>query len=384
MVHISRKTDSPLWLKILVKVSAIITAFLIFTLIIAITKPNDIGKFYTSFIDATFANDKTFIAITYEFAILFACCICLMPAFNMKFWNLGIPGQVGAGLIGAFAVLKFTVNVLPDPIAIILMLLAAVICSVIWSVIPAIFKAFFNTNEVLFTLMMNYICLFLIKFFVKLWANTSTGSIQPISYPTYDWISNNRYSFYIIVIVVVLVLAVLVTLYLKKSKQGYEVSVVGGSQNTAKYIGINVKKVIIRTLGVSGILCGILAFIIMLGSSNLSSNFNDKGYGFTAVLTLWSGSFNPILAGLYSYLYVFVNYGVAQGTNDIHLEGEFNKIFTPILFLLIVASEFFLNYKISFIKNKDKSKPKEPLIALDTGKGETIESIASSNEGGNR
>lgn len=375
--HIARKTDVSLKEVLIVKFGAVIGAFLLFGIITTIISPGSFGSFYLSFIKANFnfvsgkpdILYKTTMSTLYQFALLFFAAICLLPSFKMRFWNLGVAGQVSVGCIGAFAIMNFLSPYLPNPVLLILMLVAAVICAVVWSIIPAIFKAFFNTNETLFTLMMNYIAVAILNFFVKKWANNVSGGISPINgqgttYEYQGWFTPDNYVNYIIVAAVVLVLTILVVLYLKKTKHGYEISVVGGSVNTAKYVGINVKKVIIRTLAFTGILAGILAFLVVAVNHTLSSSFSDSGYSFSGVLTLWAGGANPIITAVYSLVYIIARQGVANAAGDLHVDSALKDVYTAILFLIIIGTEFFLNYKILFfkknkIKKEDLKKPQD-------------------------
>ncbi len=140
-----------------------------------------------------------------------------------------------------------------------MMVVGSIVAGMIWGLIPAFFKAHWNTNETLFTLMMNYVAMQIITFCIVFWENpagsntvgiinskTKLGWLPALSGLAYGWI-----------VVIVLVLTVAMFGYLKYSKQGYEISVVGESENTAKYVGINVKKVIMRTMAISGAICGL-------------------------------------------------------------------------------------------------------------------------------
>ena len=381
LFHISRKTNTSLKTKIIIKVGVILGLFLIFGLVTTLIAKDftKFGSFFETLILKTFRNANSFRSTLYDFALLFGASICIYPAFKMKYWNLGVAGQVLIGAIGAFAVLNYGANVIPDVILVILMLLAALVCSVIWAVIPAIFKAYFNTNESLFTLMMNYIAIVLVTLFVKLWHNNVSGSIDPIEFGFGNWVTSNRYSLYTIITIAILIIAVIVSIYIKKSKHGYEISVIGGSKNTARYIGINVKKVIIRTLALSGLIAGFIAFAIVLVNRSLSTQFADTGYGFTGILTLWCGGGNPILTGLFSYLYVFSNNGLASVAGNLHISSYISQIYLSILFLFLIGCEFFLNYNVVFRKKNVEEKTetsnevvveKEPASSEETPKAD--------------
>ena len=156
-----------------------------------------------------------------------------------------------------------------------LILLVSIPCSilagVIYAIIPAIFKALFNTNESLFTLMLNYIAVGIVALFIKIAVPNGSGALGIVStgwLPQIGGVSFAGRDHVLTIIIAVIVLLVMFS-YLKYSKHGYELEVVGESLNTARYIGINVKKVIIRTMAFSGAICGLVG-LLLAGAINHS------------------------------------------------------------------------------------------------------------------
>ena len=159
-------------------------------------------------------------------------------------------------------------------------------------------------------------------------------------------------------IIIVAVLTVAVFFYLRNSKQGYEISVVGESENTARYIGINVKKVIIRTMIISGILCGIAGLLIVAGTDHTIDTNSARGYGFTAILVSWLAKFNPFYMILTAFLIVFLQKGsieLASKTNNI-INSNFAEVLIAIIIFFIIGCEFFINYKIMFNPRKKRKE----------------------------
>ena len=143
-----------------------------------------------------------------------------------------------------------------------------------------------------------------------------------------------------------LLLTVGMFLYLKYSKQGYEISVVGDSENTARYAGINVKKVTIRTMAISGAICGLAGFIAVAGSSHTISTSTAGGRGFTAIIVAWLAQFNTFVMILISFLLVFLQKGAIQIASRYNLNDYASNIITGIILFFILGSEFFINYRI--------------------------------------
>ena len=144
-------------------------------------------------------------------------------------------------------------------------------------------------------------------------------------------------------------------LYLKYSKQGYEISVVGDSENTARYAGINVKKVTIRTMAISGAICGMAGFIEVAGVSHTISTSTAGGRGFTAIIVAWLAQFNTFVMILISFLLVFLQKGATQIASQFNLNDYASNIITGIILFFILGSEFFINYRVIVRGGKEGS-----------------------------
>ena len=136
-------------------------------------------------------------------------------------------------------------------------------------------------------------------------------------------------------------------IYLKYSKHGYEIAVVGGSENTARYIGINVKKVIIRTMAISGAICGLTGLLLVGGTSHSIASTTADGRGFTAIMVSWLAKFNPLIMILTSFLLVFLDRGADEVSTKFGLNNSFSDILTGIILFFIIGCEFFIQYKIN-------------------------------------
>jgi simple sugar transport system permease protein len=265
----------------------------------------------------------------------------------MKFWNCGAEGQALMGGLASMICMIELGDQLSYPLLMVVIALTSIFAGALWGVIPAVFKAFFNTNETLFTLMMNYIATQMIAYYVYLKGGGS-NVINPVSAGNFPSVGGNDY---FVNIVIALVITVLMYIYLKYSKQGYEISVVGESQNTARYIGVNVKKVIIRTMILSGALCGVTGMMLVAGKDH-SININSVGgQGFTAILISWLGQFNPFIMVIMTAIVVFLRIGVAKVADTALLNSSFSEIMVGLVILMLVGCEFFIRYSV---KRKQK------------------------------
>ena len=238
------------------------------------------------------------------------------------------------------------------------MIAASMIAGAIWAVIPAVFKAKFDTNETLFTLMMNYVGIQLVSYFVTVWeVPKGSGKIGIINQSSHaGWLPTIGEYDYLLNIIVVALLTVFMYIYLKYSKHGYELSVVGESENTARYIGINVKKVIIRTMLLSGAVCGIAGLLLVGGTNHTITTTTADNRGFTAIMVSWLAKFNPLYMILTSFLIVFLQKGANEISTVFRLNQSFSDIITGIILFFIIGSEFFINYQIKFHHSHKEEK----------------------------
>lgn len=333
------------WKSIAIRVVAILCALLVCAVItVVLTKENPI-EIYKTMIDGAFGTPRRTWKLLQGVAVLLCISLAVTPAFKMQFWNIGAEGQVLIGGLATAACMFYMGGKVPSILLIISMIVASILAGAIWALIPAIFKAKWNTNETLFTLMMNYIAMQLVSFFINTWVKDGSAVLRPMYKYGLPVIGEQKY---LLNVLIVAVLTVAMYIYLKYSKQGYEISVVGQSEKTAKYIGINVKSVIIRTLLVSGGICGV-AGLILVGGTDHTINVNTVGgQGFTAIMVSWLAKFNPIYMILTSFLLIFLQQGASMVSTNFRLDDSLCDIITAIILFFIIGCEFFINYQVKF------------------------------------
>ncbi len=358
LFHIAKRDAVPPLKAWGIRIAAIILALIlsgILTMIMTKLNPIDV---YASMIDGVFGTVRKFWSTLQSLAMLLLVALAVTPAFKMKFWNIGAEGQVLAGGLATAACMIYFGDSLPTPVLLLVMILASALAGAVWGLIPAFFKAKFNTNETLFTLMMNYVAIQLVAYFIYLWeVPKGSGKVGIINFSTQaGWLPTLGNQKYLLNVIVVLVITVLMYIYLKYSKHGYEISVVGESVNTARYIGINVKKVIMRTMMISGAVCGIAGLLLVSGTDHTISTETAGGRGFTAILVSWLAKFNPIVMILTSFIIVFFDRGASQIATTFRLNESFSDILIGIVLFFIIGSEFFINYKLAFRHSQKEVK----------------------------
>ena len=355
LVRIARRESMPMYKAVLVRVIAVILSLIVSALVIyALTKLNPL-KIYAAMVDGAFGTKRR-IWITVRDTMLMLCIgVALAPAFKMRFWNIGAEGQVLMGGVATAACMINMGNLLPTPVLFLVMIVASCLAGALWGLVPAIFKSKWNTNETLFTLMMNYIAIQLTSYCVSLWENpVGSNSVGIINSATKaGWFPKIAGLDYLLNVIIVMALAIGMFFYLRSSKHGYEISVVGESENTARYAGINVSKVFIRTMCISGAIAGLAGFIAVSGISHTISTDTAGGRGFTAIIVAWLAKFNTFTMILISVLLIFLEKGADEIASQFDLNDYASKIITGIILFFILGSEFFINYRLIIGREKE-------------------------------
>ena len=335
--------------------AAALSLIVVAIVIVFITKQNPI-QVYLGIIDGAVGSSRRIWVTIREMMVLLCIAVGLTPAFKMKFWNIGAEGQILMGGTAAAAMMIYFGDKMPNGVLLLVIFITSALAGMIWGVLPAIFKAYFNTNETLFTLMLNYVAMQIVTFCIVFWENPSgSNTVGIINAATRKgWFPTIFGNAYTLNVILVLAITALISVYMKYSKQGYEISVVGESQNTARYAGIDVKKVIIRTMLISGAVCGIAGSIIVSGASHTISTSTAGGRGFTAIIVAWMSKFNPWAMILVSGFLVFMQQGSIQIASQYGLNENASDIITGIILFFLIGCEFFINYKLEFRKKGDK------------------------------
>ena len=351
MIQISKRGAVSRKRNIAIRLAAIALAIIVCAIITMATTGTDPLAVFSAFINGSFGSERKLWIFLQDTAILLIISLAVTPAFKMHCWNLGAEGQVLAGAMAAAACMVLLGDTMSNGALIACMVIASVVTGALWAGIPAFFKAKFNTNETLFTLMMNYVATQIVAYFCVKWENpVGSCTIGVINAQNEaGWLPQlgNKY---LLVILVAVIMTVLIYFYLNYTKHGYEIAVVGESERTARYIGITVPRVIVRTMLFSGAICGVAGLLLVGGIHHTVSTSLVGGQGFTAVMVSWLAAFNPIVMILTSALLIFMGSGANQLATSCGLNQSFGDILTGVLIFFIIGSEFFVQYKISFRK----------------------------------
>ena len=348
LFHIAKRDTLPWYKAVLIRGGAIVLALIVCAIVTTLLTGENPIKVYSTILYGAFGTSRKSWVTFHNLAILLGISLAVTPAFKMRFWNIGAEGQVLIGCLATAACMICLGGKIPNGLLIVIMIVASVAAGALWGFLPGIFKAKWNTNETLFTLMMNYIATQLAAFFIIVWeVPKGSGKIGIINQNTEaGWLPVLGGQRYLLPILLVAILTGVMYIYLNYSKHGYEIAVVGESQRTASYAGIKVERVIVRTMILSGAICGLCGFLIVAGKDQTISTASANGRGFTAIIVAWLAKFNTFYMALISFLLVFLERGASEIASAYSLNEYAADIITGIILFFILGSEFFINYRV--------------------------------------
>lgn len=344
-IRIAKRNTIPVHTAWLIRAASLLTALLVCALLIALLGNNPLSV-YADMLDSVFGGRIGFNATVRGTIPLLGAALAVGLAFKMRFWNIGAEGQIIIGAICATYFALFQYQNLPRPILLIVMAVAAMIGGAIWGLIPAFFRAKFGTNETLFTLMLNYVALgFIMYLQSELWRCPDQGGFPIIS--RFDMVARLPMLGGIhIGWIIVLALTFFVHIYLKRSKQGFQLTVVGQSENTARYAGMNVGRIIMRTMLISGGIAGLVGYIQVAGSDFTLNETTAGGVGFTAITVAWLSHLKPLVMIAVAFFIAMLERGSTRIQTTFEIPATIATVLIGIILFFMLASEFFINYRL--------------------------------------
>ena len=349
LIRLAKRDLMAPWKVWSIRIGSIVLALILGGLIMAAIGVNPLEAYGT--IISGSLGKKTAIRQTVKIAVpLLGCALAIAPCFKMRFWNIGAEGQITAGAIAATYFALFWVDKVPGPVLLIIMALAGALAGGIWGLIPAFFKARWNTNETLFTLMMNYIVIGIVRW---LQGGPWEGRAGSQIIPQFDaaaclprvWGIHCGW-------IIVLVLVVFMHIYMRYTKHGYEIAVIGDSINTARYAGMNVGKVMMRTMFLSGAISGLVGFIVVSGANGTLYDGVANGVGFTSITVAWLAQLNAFAMVAISMLLAILTKGAETLQTRLAVPTSISDIITGILLFCMLGCEFFINFRLIFRSRK--------------------------------
>lgn len=345
-IHISKRPELPLKKVIIYYAVAVVLALIVCGLFVLIIGVNPF-YFFGTMISGCFRSELAFVSTIKIVLPLLITSLGLCLSFKMKFWNIGGEGQFIMGAVFA-SFFALYCNSMPHFLLMIVMFLAGAVGGGLFGLIAAFFKCKFGTNETLLTLMLNYIALYIIQYLRDgPWRDPNGSGFQRIAkFPEVAWLDQVLGIDVTWVIAIILLVAVFI--YLKYTKHGYEISVVGDSKNTARYAGMNVDLIVMRTMFISAALCGIAGMLQVSGDATSHTLDMDiaGGIGFTAIIVAWLAKLNPIGIFIVSCLFGILEKGASVAGSKFDLSSSVSDVVQGIFLFIVLGTEFFMRYKV--------------------------------------
>ncbi len=278
---------------------------------------------------------------------IFLCSLGVAVAFRLQIWNIGAEGQFALGAVGA-TWMALTFSHLPKTLLLPAMLGGAVVAGGIWGLIPALLKIRLRANEIIVTLMLNYIGILFLDYLVygpwkdpvsfgfPMTKEFSSGAIIGM-------IGGTRINWGILLCIF---FAVVVWIFVQYSRLGYELKASGENPRAARYAGLPYEGLVILVMVASGALAGCAGFVEVSANLNRLQPSIMVGYGYTAIVVAWLARLNPFYIGVASYLLAGLRVGVELIQLDLQVPAAFGGILEGLILLMVLAAGFFTRYRI--------------------------------------
>lgn len=385
LIKISKRQNLALRYKLLLTVGAILLSLVLGGILLACLGYNPV-KFYTEMLMGNFKNASYFKLMIRALIPLLITSLGVSLAFKMRFWNIGGEGQF---IIGAIIAMTFSLLIgdsLPSPLGAIVVVILGTLGGGLYALFVAVLKVRFNTNETLMTLMLNYVALYIASYMLK----TDFFALQGQGVPSFKVIAESlwlteinigKFSFDTALFIAV-ALTIILFVYFRQSKQGYELNVVGDSPNTAKYAGMKVNKIVLRTMFLSGAIIGMAGALKLCGSSaghTFSANISG-GVGWTSIIVAWLAKLNPIGIFVASLLMSILERGCSFARTSLGISDAMSDVLQGIILFTVLASDFFIGYKVTFRKKVKTAVATDSQIAETSTDESTVDEAESSTE----
>ena len=365
--HIVKRENCPIWKKCFFYLAAVVIALGLGAVLLSAIGVDPVAYYTRMFTMGTIGNKiayKVYINFLKDFVPLALTSVALSLAFKMRFWNIGGEGQFILGSIAAAAVAFKLGQNLPNGATLVIMCLAAMVVAGLYGLFVAARKVKFGTNETLMTRMLHSGALYILTFLAETKADwnffldpevsrpvfANFGKI--VSFPSIPMVG--KFSLNVCVIFTV-VIGALIYVYLRYTKHGYEISVVGDSAGTARYAGMKVNTIVLRTVFLSAALIG-LAAAFKVGTAGILSTAITDDVGWTGIIVAWLSQLNTVVIFVVSALICVLHYGstVAAATFS-QVDSSFANMLQGVILFLVLAADFYTRFRVVPVKKGGKN-----------------------------
>ena len=303
------------------------------------------------FVVLTVLDPQNLKAVLFQAAPMIMVGLAGCMAFRARFWNLGLEGQMIWGGIGATAISLFDIG--PDSLRLPLMLGVAMLCGMLWTLAPVLLKLRLKVNEIISTLMLNYIAAnFLLHLLYGHWKDPRDHFPYSPAYRPFERLPD-LFDGFNAAIVLALLVTVLALWFIGISRAGLYLRFVDANPRVANAVGVPVRKMIIGTVLVSGALAGIAGFMVTAGQEGRLTQSFYQGYGFSGILIAFLARNNPVAATLVALLVAMLF--VTGRSLQVFYQIPFSmvQLIQAILVICVASSDFFIRHRMRRIQGSD-------------------------------
>lgn len=341
--RIRRRTDVPLWLSVLVRFLSIAFALLLVGVVIKLSglQPIVLGqKAITQTLGSSYGLQQALILAT----PLIMTGLAVAVGMQMRLWNIGADGQLYLGAFAATGIALFVKG--PPALILVVMFFAGAIGGALWILVPALLRAYWNVNEIITTLLLNFVAVLLVNHFaIGPWRDTGAAILSATPRLPYLLpVIGDTYLTYGILIPIVI--AFLLRMFLQNTKWGYEIRVIGGNRGVAEFAGIPVLRQILIILLLSGSLAGLAGMIEVSATAQRLSGTISNNYGYMGIIVAALANGSPLgvlIAGF--LLAVLLNAGIVLQTSGLSVSAML--AINGIILIFAAVGEVLAQYKIT-------------------------------------
>lgn len=332
---------------ILIPLVSILLAFLLGAIVL-LASGHDPVAVYNAMFGGAFGSTNGLAETLVKTIPLLLTSLGVSIAFRMLLWNIGAEGQLHLGAIAATGTALYLVPGAPAIIIIPAMMLAGFLGGALWGLIPGALRAYFKVNEIITSLMLNYVAILFMEFLVYgPWKNPKGfGFPGTAQLPDPAWLPHIPQTRVHLGLLFGLLAAVAIYIILRRTVWGYEIRVIGENERAARYAGMNIARNILLVMIVSGGLAGLAGMSEVAGIAHQLQRNLSPGYGYTAIIIAWLAKLNPWVIVLVSFLFAGLLVGGDQLQISMGLPAAIAPMLQSTILFFLLGGELLSNYRL--------------------------------------
>jgi len=346
-IKVERRLETPKFIYILIPLASIIASLIFVGILLFLIGVNPIDA-YSTMIYRAFGTKFGVTELFVKTAPIILTGLAVSIPLRAGLWNIGAEGQL---YMGAFAASFIALYLSPPPVVLPFMVIMAVLAGMMWASIPGVLKAKFELNEIISTLLLNYVAIYWVEYLVY-------GPMK--GKEVYNFPYSDLFSDYAILprffgtrfhagVIVAFILAIAIYILITRTSYGFAVKIVGANPKAAEYAGISRKKIIISTMILGGAIAGFAGMMEVSGLHMRLRAAVSPGYGYTGIPVALLARGNPLFVVMAAFLFGLLYVGGSAMQTTYGIPVAVVDVFQALVVLFIIGGDFFTRYRISFV-----------------------------------